>query len=118
MAGKAVGQTVDFQLLDNGTAALTATPTDSFGFATSLPATAAAATWTSSDPGLVITANASDPTGLTAVASPASPPVLLTGAIPTCSCNLGDAAGTVITGSGDPIDVVAGPAGSFAVVEQ
>ena len=107
---------VDFVLLDNGTASLTATPVDAVGLPTTLPAGTPAATWTSSDPGLVITPVSSDATGLTAIASPATPPVLVTGAVPTVSVTL--ASGTVISGSGDPIDIVAGGAAGFGVVEQ
>lgn len=108
--------TVDFQLLDNGTALLTATPVDAAGFPATLPAGTAAATWASSNAGLTITPVATDPTGLTATAAPAVPPVLLTGAVCTISVVL--ASGSTITGSGAPIDVVSGPAGSFTVAEQ
>ena len=112
--------TVDFQLLDNGTARLTATPVDAAGLATKLPDGTPPASWTSSDPGLVITLDPADPSGLTAIASPATPPVLVTGAIPTVTANFTSADGSVktITGAGAGIDVVAGEAGSFTVQES
>ena len=107
---------VDFQLLDNGTALATATPQDGAGLATSLPSGTAAPTWTSSDPGVVVTPVATDPSGLTATVSPATPPVLVTGAVITVNATL--ASGTAITGSGTPIDVISGGPTGFQVVEQ
>lgn len=113
----AVKATVDFQLLDNGTAQLTASPVDAAGLAATLPAGTPAASWASSDPGVVITPVASDPTGLTAIAAPATPPVLVTGAVPTVSVTLPGAA-SPISGTGAPIDVVAGGPTGFTVAEQ
>jgi len=111
---------VDFQLLDDGTARLTATALDKKGLATKLP-DGIVASWKSSAPGLVITQDlVADPTGLTATAAPSDPPVLVTGAIPTVSAdNVPQEDGTTatITGDGNPIDIVAGPAGTFVVAE-
>lgn len=112
---------VDFQLLDNGTAKLTATPLDKKGLATKLPAAGIVANWKSSDPGVVITVDlANDPSGLTAIAAPSDPPVLVTGAVPTVTADnvpQDDGTTATITGDGAPIDVVAGAAGSFVVAE-
>lgn len=109
--------TVDFQLLDNGTATLTATPVDSVGIPTTLPAGSGAGVWTSSNPGLVVTVNPNDASGLTATVAPAQPPALLTGAVCTISVLLPDGV-TTITGNSDPIDIIAGGATGFTVVEQ
>lgn len=108
---------VDFQLLDNGTAKAVATPQDSVGVATTLPAGTSTPTWASSDPGVVVAPDPSDASGLTAIVSPATPPVLVTGAVISVSATLPDGT-TVITGSGDPIDVIAGGPTGFKVVES
>jgi len=107
---------VDFQLLDNGTALATATPQDAAGLTTTLPAGTSTPVWTSSDPGVTVVPVATDSTGLTATVAPAVPPVLLTGAVITVSATL--ASGTAISGSGNPIDVVSGGASGFQVTEQ
>lgn len=107
-----VKASLDFQLLDNGTAKAVATPDDAAGLPAQLPA-GVTASWASSDPGVVVTADASDPTGLTAIVAPANPPVLVTGAKVSVSATLPD--GTVITGSSEGIDVVGGAAAGFKV---
>jgi len=101
-----------FNVLDNGHATATLTPVDAVGIATTLPAGSGVPTWASSDPGVVLTPAAD---GMTCDVAPASPPVLVTGAVITATCVLAD--GTSITGSNsaDPINIVAGPAGSFVV---
>ena len=111
---KAVKAAVDFILKDNGTATATLTPIDAAGLATRLPDGAGVPVWTSSDAGVVVTAAAD---GLSAVVTPATPPVLVTGAVITATSTLADGV-TTLTGSGDPIDVVASDAVGFAIAEQ
>lgn len=111
---KAVKATVDFQLKDNGTATATLTPIDAAGLSTSMPAGASVPVWASSDPGVVVTAAAD---GLSAQVAPATPPVLVTGAVITATATLADGT-TTISGQGDPIDVVASDAVGFAIAEQ
>ena len=109
---KAVNATMDFQLLDNGSATATLTPIDSVGEPTTLPAGVVPA-WSSSDPAVVVVPAAD---GMSAALAPASPPVLATGVVITASATL--PSGAVITGSGDPIDVVAGGPVGFKIAEQ
>lgn len=112
--------TVDFQLLDNGTAKATLTPIDAAGNPTSMPALqagqagapgASVPAWTSSNPAITVAAAAD---GLSATLTPTS---LATGVIITATATLADGV-TVLTGSGNPIDVVAGTATAFAIAEQ
>jgi hypothetical protein len=112
--------TVDFQLLDNGTATATLTPVDAAGNPTSMPALqagqagapgASVPAWTSSNPAITVAAAAD---GLSATLTPTS---LATGVIITATATLADGV-TVLTGSGNPIDVVAGTATAFAIAEQ
>lgn len=112
---------VDFQILDNGTATATATPVDALGELTTLPVGSPAPTWTVQDSTnatstfLTLTPVTSDPTGLTqtiTVTLPTPPPSPLpTGLVVSVT------AGT-ISGSGNPIDIVPGPASNFVVAEQ
>ncbi len=111
MAAKAKALGVDFQLLDNGTMKATLTVLDAAGLATTWP-TGQPIVWTVSDPGVVAT----PADGLSAILAPASPPVLVTGVIPTATGTLAD--GTVITVNGDPIDVIAGGAAGFQMAES
>jgi len=67
-----------------------------------LPAGTSVPTWTSSDPGVVVSPA---PDGLSAIVSHATPPVLVTGVIVSASATLPN--GTVITGKSQPIDIVA-----------
>lgn len=101
---------VDFQLLENGTAKLTAAtvPVGSVLPAGVIP------TWTSSDPVSlpVVQDLVNDPTGMTAIATGKA---VVVGVIPTISAIL--PTGT-ISGQGNPIDVsIGGPTG-FTVTEQ
>jgi hypothetical protein len=109
---KAVNATMDFQLLDNGSATATLTPIDSVGEPTTLPAGVVPA-WSSSDPAVVVVPAAD---GMSAALAPASPPVLATGVVITASATL--PSGAAITGSGNPIDVVAGGPAGFSIAEQ
>jgi hypothetical protein len=101
---------VDFTLFDNGSAVATLTPKDKAGLDTAWPADASIPTGVSSDPGLVV-AMAAD--GLSAIVTPSVPPVKLTGATITFTGTLAD--GTVITGTSDPIDVVATGPSTFGI---
>jgi hypothetical protein len=103
--------TVDFQLLDNGTATATLTPVDAAGNPTTMPAGATVPAWTSSSPGIAITAAAD---GMSATLTPTG---LGTGIIISANSTLSDGV-TTLTGSGNPIDVVAGSASAFAIAEQ
>ena len=109
--------TVDFQVLDNGTVKCVATPVDAMGNPPNppgLPAGSSAPAWKSSDDSAIsIALDPADASGLTLIGTPLK---LATGITISVSCALAD--GTTITGDGDPIDVVAGPAGGFAVSES
>ena len=100
--------------LDNGTAVATITSiVDAAGLPTTLSPGTPAPTWTSSDPGIVVTP-AADGMGMSAVLSPATPPVLVSGA--TITATTTDAAsGVVVTGTNDPADpvgvIAGGPTG-------
>jgi hypothetical protein len=102
---------VDFQLFDNGSAVATLTPLDAVGIETTLPAGTPTPAWTSSDPGVVVSASTD---GLSAIVTPATPPVLVQGATITATATLLD--GTVITGTSEAIDVVPGGPVGFQVV--
>jgi hypothetical protein len=112
---KATKAGVDFQLLDNGTATATVSFVDSVGNPTVAPNGAAPATFTSSDPS--ITVSATGP--LTATLTPTA---LATGVIITASVVVTDPTGVnppvTLTGSGNPIDVVAGAASALSIAEQ
>lgn len=124
---KTSGAAIDFQLLDDGTATVTATPTDSIGELTTLPVGSSVATWSVADStgvpsnAIVLTPVSSDPTGLSQTISvflPTPPPVPLpTGLVVSVSVTLADGI-TSIKGSGNPIDIVPGTATQFVVVEQ
>jgi hypothetical protein len=123
MAAKAKFSKVRVAIQDNGTALLTATPTDAMGLATTLPTGTTTPVWTSSDPGIVVTPVATDATGLTATAAPATPPVLVTGVVATVTATLptnpDGSAGATISGS-TPADlsVVAGGPTGFQIAES
>jgi hypothetical protein len=112
MAKVASGK-LKFNILDNGTATATLTPVDAAGVAVPWPSDASAITWTSSNPAVVVTPSTTN--NLQAAVAPASPPTLATGVVITAQGTLAD--GTVVKGdnSADPINVVAGPAGSFVI---
>ncbi len=111
---KTKGATIDFQLLDNGTVKFTATPVDSVGNSTTLPAGTSPLTWVSDQPALTLSADPSDTSGF-ALSQIGTPTALATGVNVSCSTTLG---GSLITGSATPVDIVAGPASGFAVAEQ
>ena len=94
---------IDFQLFDNGQAVATLTPVDAAGLDTALPEGTSVPVWSSSDAGVVVAASTD---GMSAIVTPATPPVLVQDAILTATATLPD--GTVITGTSDKIDVVAG----------
>lgn len=110
--GNVVKAAVDFQLLDNGTATATITPVDTLGNPTTMPAGASVPVWTSSDPSVNVLA-AGD--GLSAVLTPSG--MLAVGVTITADSVLADGT-THITGTGNPIDVIAGPATGFKIVES
>lgn len=105
---------IDFQLLPDGTAVLTATTVPP---GSALPP-GVVASWAVNPDGTppgglqVIVDLVKDPTGLTANAKGVAAEI---GAVPTISATL--PGGAVITGSGNPIDVEATPTG-FVVSEQ
>lgn len=101
---------IDFQLFDNGQAVASLTPVDAAGLETTLPAGSSVPVWTSSDPGVVVSPSTD---GLSAIVTPAQPPVLVQNAVLTATSTLPD--GTVITGTSDPIDVVAGGPVGFKI---
>lgn len=103
--------TVDFQLLDNGTATATLTPVDAAGNPTSMPSGAGVPVWTSSNPAITV-APAAD--GMSATLTPTA---LATSVTISATSTLADGV-TTISGSGNPIDVVAGTATAFAIAEQ
>lgn len=98
-------------LLDNGTAAGTLSVQDAAGLPTTLPA-GVVPTYASSDPGVVVTPAAD---GLSCTIAPATPPVLVTGAIITASAAMPDGTTLSADNSSDPLNVVAGPAGSLVL---
>lgn len=102
--------TVDFQLLDNGTAKATLTPVDAAGNPTSMPAGTTIPAWTSSNPAITI-APAADGMSATLTAT-----ALATAVVITATATLADGT-TQLTGSGNPIDVVAGGAVGFTITE-
>jgi hypothetical protein len=102
-------------ILDNGTAKGTLTPVDAAGLPTSLPAGFSIPAWVSSDPGVVVTPAAD---GMSAVVAPATPPVLVTGASITVTSKSADGTATLTGTTTDPINVIAGPAGSFQISVQ
>jgi hypothetical protein len=102
---------VDFQLFDNGQAVATLSVLDAAGLPTVLPAGTPPPTWTSSNPGVLVSASAD---GLSAIVSPATPPVLVTGAVLTASTTLAGAT-SPITGTSDPIDVAGSGAAGFKI---
>jgi hypothetical protein len=106
MEEKAVKATLDLQLPDSGTGTAALTFTDAAGLPATLP-TGIVPVWSSSNPAIVLTPSAD---GTSCQFGPATPPVLATGVVITAVTTL--ASGTVITATGNPIDVIGGgPAG-------
>jgi hypothetical protein len=101
---------VDFVLFDNGQAVATLTPEDKAGLDTTLPAGTSVPVWTSSNPAVVVSGSTD---GLSAIVTPATPPVLATGVTVTATATLPD--GTVITGVSDPIDVTGSAVAGFKI---
>lgn len=101
---------IDFQLKDDGSAVAVLKPFDAAGLDTAFDA-GAKATFTSSDPNVLADLNADN---LSATVHPATPPVLVTGAVITVSVTLVD--GSVLGPvSSDPIDVVPDVAVGFKI---
>ena len=115
----ALKATLDFQLLDNGTAQALLKPVDAAGMLATLPTGTPAPTWTASDPGITVTPG---PDGLSAVVAPANPPVLVTGVTITATTTLPPVApatvGVTLTGTSTPIDVTAGGPVGFQISLQ
>ncbi len=110
---------LDFTFLDSGQATGALSLIDSMGLKAQLPAgsTLSVPTWTCSDPGIVVTPAAD---GLTANLKPATPPVLVTGAVITVSgATMTNADGTTVALAApppsQPIDVVAGGPAGFSL---
>lgn len=113
--GNAKKATVDFVVLDNGTVKFTAVPVDVVGNPTNLADGTSTPVWTSADSTtLSVVADTTDTTGLTAIGTPLK---LGTSISVSVSAVLPDGV-TTVSGDADPVDVVAGPAGSFTVAEQ
>jgi len=110
---------VDFQLLDSGKALATISFVDAGGLPTTVQTGATIATvWTSSDPGVVVVGRAD---GLNADVSPATPPVLVTGAVVSASTTITNTDGSIIgplAAQGNPIDVVAGGPAGMSIAES
>lgn len=109
--GEIVKSSINFQLLDNGTATATLTPVDAAGNPTSMPTGATIPVWTSSDMAVSVLASGD---GMSATLTPSGS--LATGVIITADAILADGT-THIMGTGNPIDVIAGPATGFKIVE-
>lgn len=101
-------------VLDNGTAKAVASPVDSVGIGTTLPDGSSVPAWTASDPGVVISPDASDPTGLTAIFGPASPPALVDAFTVSVDSTLPDGT-THVTGTSESNSIVAGGPTGFTV---
>ena len=112
MAAKAVKATIDLQLPDSGTGTATLTFTDSAGLPTALPA-GTVPVWSSSNPAIVLTPSAD---GTSAQFGPATPPVLATAVVLTAVTTL--PSGTVITATGQAIDVIGGGPAGVQMVES
>ena|SRR5271157_5614230 len=108
--------TVDFVLLDNGTVKFTASPVDAKGFATTLKAGTPPLSWVSDNAALTLAADPADTSGF-ALSQIGTPTALAVGVNVTCSTTQPGDPGP-ISGSATPVDIVAGPAGGFAVAEQ
>jgi hypothetical protein len=107
---KAVKATLDLQLPDSGTGTASLAFVDAAGLPATLPS-GTIPVWSSSNPAIVVTPAAD---GLSAQFGPSTPPVLATGVVITAVTTL--PSGTVITATGQPIDVVGGgPTGATMV---
>lgn len=117
MSGKAGKMKLTFSVLDSGKVAFAARVVDSMGNPPNppgLPSGTSTPAYSSSDSTVLsVATDPSDPTGLKGVGSPLA---LGTGVVVSISATLPD--GTLITGSADPIDVIAGPGTSFVVDES
>jgi hypothetical protein len=108
-APKKVGKMKLAVIPDTGTALATVSGVvDAAGLPTTLPNPLV---WTASDPGVVVTPVATDPTGLTATVGPSTPPVLVASFSVTATETLAD--GTTISATSDSQNsiVAGGPVG-------
>jgi hypothetical protein len=113
-----VKASIDFKLLDNGTATATLSFIDSVGEPTTLPvgATISVPSWASSDPSVVVVPAAD---GLSAAVSPATPPTLIDGVTLTAGTatitNADSSTETLAAVTSEGIDVIAGGPTGFAI---
>lgn len=118
MATKTMKASLDFQLADNGTVTGTLSFVDAAGLTTNLAPgqTASVPSWTPSSPAIVATAAAD---GLSAVITPATPPVLATDVTITVSAvTITNADGTTLVlpaETSEGIDVVGSGVAGFAI---
>jgi hypothetical protein len=115
--GKPVKQTVSHDILDNGTVRFTLTPKDSVGNLATMPAGSPPFAGTPSDPTLITVAvDPTDPSGfgLVQIGTPLGP--LGTGFTVVFSSTL--ASGTVVSGTSDPLNIVAGGPTGVTVSES
>ena len=103
-------QTVDFQMFDNGQALATLTIVDAKGIPTVMPPGSQGIAWSSSDPAIVVSPSEDQ---MSAILTPVDPPVLAQNVVITAQSTLPDT--TVITGTTQPIDVVAGGPAGFKI---
>lgn len=101
-------------VLDNGTAKAVATAVDSVGIATTLPAGSTTPAWTASDAGVVINPDPTDPSGLTAIFGPATPPALVAAFTVSVDAVLPDGT-THIDGTSESNSIIAGGPAGFTV---
>lgn len=100
-------------LVDNGTAKYVATPVDAAGDQVDIPAGSAIPSWASSDDTTIqVTPDTTDASGLTAVGKPLK---LGTGVVATITMTTTNA---TVSGSSDPLNVIAGPPTGFVVGEH
>lgn len=107
--GRIAKATLDFQLLDNGSATATLSAVDSVGEPTTFPA-GSTAVYTPSDPSIVASVGAD---GLTGTITPATPPVLATGV--TVSVVVTLPGGATLSAVSPAIDVIAGGPAGFSI---
>jgi len=113
MAGTAKAG-VDFELLDNGTVRFTAQPVDAVGNNTVLPVGTSPLTWVSDNTALTLAADPGDTSGFN-LSQIGTPTALATGVNVTCSTTVD---GTTISGTAQPVDIIAGGPVGFTVTES
>jgi hypothetical protein len=100
-------------ILDNGTARATVSNVvDAAGLATTLPNPLV---WTASDPGVVVAADPTDATGLSAIVGPATPPVLVASFTVTATETLADGVTQISATSDANNSVIAGGPAGFQI---